>query len=164
MKRKKERSDESSNIKKKKIEKDVKWWKKIIQNKIFNSLLNDLDLTDHHTASYNDFVNESLKNILMQYGDIVTEFGDNKYELRLSNYKFIRQDQMPSCAHQYNSSYCGTILVDIHELILTKKNTKNLKRSKNELFPYILKDVLHEGKVICDGFPIMLLSSVCHLN
>ena len=128
---------------------------------VSTSLLFDLNLNDHHTQPFDDCVTTWIKDIILNHGNIETVFKDEMYCLTLSNYRFIRDTMMPSDAHTYNSSYAGTILVDIRELVLSKNSTTT--PSQHDDFPFVLKDITHPDMVVCQ-FPIMLYSNACHFS
>ena len=70
-------------------------------DELFKSILTSFDLTHHHIDSYNLCVSKWIKDIIYAYGDISTIYDHKKYSTILHNYKFVRQNILPSDAHKY---------------------------------------------------------------
>lgn len=155
---------EALDIKKQhRIEGDINWWKKTIRQKICKQILFDLNLTDNHTLAYNVLVKDWLPNIIYKYGSIRTVFGNTKYNLKLSNYKFVTGNLKPSDAHTYNVSYSGRIFADIEQREICIDASAESVASGDSEFPFVKKHVIHRNMPICD-FPIMLMTTPCHLT
>lgn len=129
------------------------------RSEVARSVLFDLNLTDHHTHTYDQCIGEWVRDIILNHGNIETVFGTEMYTMSVSNYRFVRGSMLPSDAHARNSSYVGDVMVDVHEYTMTKKDTG--VPSMHTEFPFVEKDVVHNGVHLC-SFPLMLHSSSCH--
>jgi DNA-directed RNA polymerase II subunit RPB2 len=145
------------------LQEDLKWWKHAIRDDIFSSVIKDVNMTEHHTLPFDDLLNIWLGRIISTYGTTSTVFGERKYNVKMSNYKFVRNDIRPSDAHTFNISYAGTIYIDIHEQQFTKEYIQDGKASGDPEYPWVRKDEIHHNRPLCD-FPIMLLSAACHIT
>ena len=148
-----------------KVERDVNWWKTVIRDSVYESILTSFRLTEHHTSHFDDLVNIWLKSIVLNCGTISTALNKFKCIFTLKNYRFVRGELKPSAAHKYNVSYVGHIYVDIEEIVLTNQEPvdSTIQKSEDPEFKWILCKKNHLAHKICD-FPIMLLSSACYLS
>ena len=163
------------------VKEDITWWKKQIRQKIAKSVLSNVNLTEHHINSFNDLCSTWLQKIILTLGNMKTVHLTSQYEIRLSNFKFVRGEVRPSEAHMFNISYCAHIYVDMHEYILTSEqkhidmidnkrgdvnerdNPAPYPASGDEKYPWIKRDFINKDCHLCD-FPIMLNSKACYLS
>ena len=128
---------------------------------IAHALFFDLNLNDHHTQSFDDCTERWIRDIVLNHGNITTVFEERMYCLTLLHYRFVKDSMVPSKAHAYNSSYTGRVVVDVREMVLTRKQTPT--PSDNTAFPFVDVDTLHRNITICE-LPIMLYSKCCHFS
>jgi DNA-directed RNA polymerase beta subunit len=141
-------SDERSKI----IKSDLEWWRECINHKMLAVVMGSTGLTACHTESFSEFLSVWLRDICLSVGNIQMKVDNTQYSTTLSNYKFVGSPDPPSLSHSNNTSYLGTIYVDVCELttVSTGNRTKCIKR--------IITSV-----PLC-SIPIMLLSSGCMLS
>ncbi len=120
-----------------------------LREHVTSKLLNDLDLQDHHIQSYNTLVSQWLQHIITNNGTVKTKHSGDDHELSLHNYRFVQNKTLPSSMFRFNTSYVGTVLVDVNYRILDNDGV-SIKSNK---WTYNLE--------LCD-IPVMLYSDVCH--
>ena len=125
------------------------------------ALMSERGLNDHHTDSYNIFVQEWVKDIVLKYGSIETVFNDILVLYTMHNYRFVRGETNPGDAHAYDISYVGQVYVDVRERIYCKDETPD--RSGHSDFPFVQLDTTHKEVLICE-LPLMMHSSACYLS
>jgi len=124
---------------------------------VFEGYMQEMNMVDHHVTNFDDLTGGWLKDIVMKYGNIDTEFKESHHSTRVSNYRFTAPSITPRDAHRFNSSYFGTITVDIEELHICKYQGDNgtLKPSGDLTFPWIRTQQTHHNTKLCD-FPMMV--------
>ena len=158
--RKRQRVEQSKH----KPTEDFDFWKRSLRTIICSSALNNVNLTEHHTNSFDDLTTTWLKDIILTHGNISTVFGSKKYQTFLSDYKFVRGTILPSDAHLFNVSYTAHVLITVHEFNVTSEYPgAGAVSSGDPEYPWVIKDTRHVDCRISD-FPIMLSSLNCHLR
>ena len=124
---------------------------------VFESVMHDMNIVDHHVTNFNDLCSTWLKEIVLKHGNISTEFKDSYHTTELQNYKFTHPSITPRDAHRFNTSYFATITVDIKEVHVCKYQnaTKTLLASSNPDYPYIRTNQTHIDTKLCE-FPMMV--------
>lgn len=131
------------------------------RDNVVKCLLQEIDLSEQHTTSYNKCIKKWLKEIIIDNGIIRLEICNHMYSFDIINYKFHTGVISPTDAHKYNLSYTGDILVDIKGVIYTKDKTDI--KSGNDEYPFVLKKIQSSGLLLCK-FPIMLYSEACEFS
>lgn len=128
---------------------------------IFDSMLRSINITDHHTKSFDLCMSKWIPDIIKSNANLSTVYEGLKYKTLVRNYRFVRQTILPSQAYLFNISYTGDIYVDILQLLLCKTPTNLLSDDKE--FPYVLSTRDTLNLKLCE-FPIMVKSKICYLS